>query len=316
MFVFAIIFEAEYPQIVNSLSSVGFTFLKEKYPEFITDNDRPYIQVYIDWFGILYSVLFSLALIRSIEGFDKIQQELLLEAGNVKILHKAIMLLDEKKYFYSKQRMLCKLHIYCRHIIMRCDIENLRENSFFKRHGDSILQSIFTDYNSLISLAGEKKTPQLEIITSELQRCIHNVIDRRENRLAFIEQISFTDLRYLVVLPTVLGLLPLYFTNPNGGIFTEFLLLGAVFLVTFILTMIDDFASPFTGFWKVNMKPWYEIYRDTEISFYRITNKVYKEEKIKQNNITLISRLLALGGLLMIFLLSLIKKRYNKHRNC
>jgi len=234
-----IVAEVIYPRIAVWFAEAGLPFFKDQFPEFVTADDKLFAQNYIEWFGMLYGILISLALIRAIEGFDKINQEFETESANVKALHEIILLIDEKHFLSFKRNMMCKLHVYCRHTLKRYGLEDRSENAYIKRHGDNILKAMRTDYNNLICQLGEKKSKKFEVVKTEFLGYLNKIIERRENRFALLQQVSFNDLRLLVIASTLLWLIPFYFLNYETGIFGSFLKLGVTFVIIMMLLNFD-----------------------------------------------------------------------------
>jgi len=274
-----IILEAVYPRFVIWTASQGFFWLQAHYPIFVTEQDKSFSQGFVEWFGVFYSFLLPLLLVRAWEQLDNADREFDREADAIKVLLEDIMLLDDKNFLAFKFTMVRRLYIYTRHVLKRHTVEHLKQHMSLKTHGDNLLQGIRAGYKKLIYRGGGKKASQLEPVTTELLERLNEAIDVRGDRIAIFGQRLFESLRIIATLTSVIWLIPFYFLPFQSGILGVFLKLSVTFLIIFVLTVIDDLDGPFTGYWTITIDSWRDVEKETKSS---LDNLVKAKEKAAQ----------------------------------
>lgn len=277
-----IIVEALYPRFVTFTSRIGWFWLDNHYPKFVTDGDRAFIVNFVEWFGVFYGFLLPLLLVRTWEQFDRADREFDREADAIKVLLEDILLLDDRDFLPFKLKMTLRLHLYCRHIRKRYKLEHKKENVYLKKHGDNLLQGIRTGYKNLIYRGGGKGASQLEPITTELLERLNDAIDVRGDRISIFRQRLFETLRFIAIITSALWLIPFYFLNFEVGVFGSLLKLGVAALIVLVLTIIDDLDNPFGGTWRINMTIWDEVLAESRSSLYDLVDKASATQKRKE----------------------------------
>jgi hypothetical protein len=274
-----IILEALYPKFVTVTSAIGWFWLEDHYPRFVTEGDRNFIVNFVEWFGVFYGFLLPLLLVRTWEQFDRADREFDREADAIKVLLEDILLLNDEPFLSFKLKMVLRLHLYCRHILKRYKIEHKKENAFLKKHGDNLLQGLRVGYKNLIYRGGGKDASQLEPVTTELLERLNDAIDVRGDRISIFRQRLFETLRFVAICTSTLWLIPFYFLYFKVGIFGSLLKLGVAALIILVLTIIDDLDNPFGGIWRINVVIWEEVLAESGSSLYTLVDRVKENQK-------------------------------------
>lgn len=230
--------------------------------EFISayaEVNNQFLSNFISAFGILYSVLLSLLLVRGLEGYDNSAQEFETEAGTIRILYKDFLMIPKSNKKIKKQ-LIASLFAYAKHVSFnyQYEVDNSRNA---KINGDELIGNIRDQLAQLVNNTKPHKAIS-EAVFSELIQKINDLEDIRIRRIEYAKKrLSGAGFQIMAVFSASLFLIPFYFTgfSPSSTLLENIL----VFLLTgFVITLniiLGDFNEPFNGIWKIKNESWKQI---------------------------------------------------------
>lgn len=210
---------------------------------------------FIEWFGVLYSILLPLILVRVWEQLDDIDREFDREADEIRIFF------EDLSFFRGmdsviEQNLSRLLREYVRHVIKKYPRET-KEYKEERRIGDEILIKIRKQFSELISpkMMASKDT---EFLVKELFQRLNEIVDIRGDRIGFASQRLFETFRLVALIASIVFIVPFYiigFTTYTSFL-DNVLIAGVTLLVIFVYLIIEDFDEPFGGTWKIDDETW------------------------------------------------------------
>src|SRR5262245_14219240 len=85
------------------------------FPNIVQANNT-FLSDFIGAFGILYSVLLPMVLVRTLDRFEHVEQEFELEASTAKILHDDFLLISKSNKKHRK-KLIVSLLEYVKHVV-------------------------------------------------------------------------------------------------------------------------------------------------------------------------------------------------------
>ncbi len=253
---------------------------------YYTDGTTPSAEVtnsfaanFIEWFGVLYSILLPLILVRVWEQLDDIDREFDREADVIRIFFEDLYFLREKNEIVG-QRISDLLRKYVKHVVKKYSFE-VKEIEKERRSGDEILINIRKQFHDLIS-PEMMSTKDTEFLVKEMFQRLNEIVDIRGDRIGFASQRLFQTFRLVALIASIVFIVPFYivgFTIQTSTL-DNILIVGVTLLVVFVYLIIEDFDEPFGGTWKIDDESWHLLRRDMvcEERQRRLDNHKGKEE--------------------------------------
>ncbi len=223
--------------------------------------DSTFAANFIEWFGVLYSILLPLILVRVWEQLDDIDREFDREADVVRIFFEDLSFFSGENEFVKK-KLSVLLREYVRHVTKNYPRE-VKSAGNARIIGDKILIKIRKQLREIISsdMMEDKNT---EFLVKELFQRLNEVVDIRGDRIGYASQRLFEMFRFVALIVSIIFIIPFYvvgFTIHTSAL--DYLLIIAVtFLVIFVYMIIDDFDEPFGGTWKIDDESWRQLRLD------------------------------------------------------
>lgn len=208
----------------------------------------PTVQQFINWLGIPYSFLISMALLRAWERADEISNLLRNEAHSIAVLVDSIQMTIENsdiKTTDRKQKLLLSIEDYVNHVENAYDSEY--EDLFFKNQGDKLLKKIefvYRELSELESSATKSDQKLLDVIVARKER-----IGEAKGRMPaiFWSLLMSTSILWLFLFLSV------SFDDPWLGFV---LIFGVTFIVSTIIITILLFNEPTSIQWNDISESW------------------------------------------------------------
>lgn len=210
---------------------------------------------YIEWSGILYSIVVSSIIVKAWEMLDNIDREFDREASAIRLLYEDLQFLRGKNKLIG-QKIAALLRLYVRHVIKNYKFE-LKDTKEERIYGDEVLINIRKQFRNLISPKERNGKPSEFFIEEILQR-LNGIIDIRGNRIALASQRLFVTFQFLNIVTSILFIIPFYvlgFSIQTTHL-DNILIVGVTLLVIFVYVMIKDFNEPFGDTWKIGDESW------------------------------------------------------------
>ena len=238
---------------------------------------------FIEWFGVLYSILLPLILVRVWEQLDDIDREFDREADAVRIFYEDLSFLREDNETAEK-KLSTLIRDYVRHVIRNYPFE-VKESNDVRRIGDNILIRIRKQFKELFSSNAmeDKKT---EFLVKELFQRLNEIVDIRGDRIGFASQRLFDMFRIVALVVSIIFIIPFYVVGLtiHTTALDYLLLIGVTFLVIFVYLIIEDFDEPFGGTWKIDVDSW-NLLREDIVDEERNRQLSSREKKDLSNTI-------------------------------
>lgn len=226
--------------------------------------DNTFLSDFIGAFGILYSVLLPLVLVRTLEIFNHVHQEFELEANTAKILYEDILLISKNNKKLRK-RLIESLLIYVKHVIDNHQDES--EDSLTpKSQGDEIFGTIRLQYAHIVNNRKSNKA-ESEIVVSELVQRLNELENIRAKRINFSSQVlSGSGFQFIAVLSGTTFLLPFYMVGftPQSSLIENILVFLLTLIVIYLNLIIEGLAKPFGGTWRISNISWQRLLSNME----------------------------------------------------
>lgn len=255
------LFKRIFPSWSNSYYIVLSIFVIKVITEIFPDTakvDNAFMSDFIGAFGILYSVLLPLVLIRVLEIRDNVSQEFELEANTTRILYEDSLFVVKNSEI---QRIIAwYLLRYVKHVLNNSDLE-ADGSTEAKLKGDEILRNIRRQLAQTENSRDDYKIMSNEWMIGLIQR-LNQLEDIRVTRIEHSKQMfSGSVFQTFAVLSATTFLLPFYISGfSNQTTFLQDLLLGLLTLVVVFLNLIiEDLDKPFSGIWKIHNDAWQRI---------------------------------------------------------
>lgn len=223
---------------------------------------------FIEWFGVLYSILLPLILVRVWEQLDDIDREFDREADVLRIFFEDLSFFREKnKDIWGDLSKL--LRDYVRHVTKKYKME-IKEAKIERRIGDDILFSIRKKLNNLIS-ADIMASKDTEFMVKELFNRLNEIVDIRGDRIGFASQRLFETFRVVALIASIMFIVPFYIVGFTvfTSLLDNILIVGVTLLVIFVYLIIEDFDEPFGGTWKIDDESWKLLRHDLILSEFK-----------------------------------------------
>lgn len=219
---------------------------------------------FIEWFGVLYSILLPLILVRVWEQLDDIDREFDREADTMRIFFEDLSFFKERDN-PTGEKLSALAREYVRHVTKRYHLE-VKGTKIHRRTGDEILLKIRKQMNILLSpeILASKDS---EFIVKELFNRLNDIVDIRGDRIGFASQRLFETFRIVALIASIIFIVPFYIVGFTvyTSLLDHLLIIGVTLLVIFVYLIIEDFDEPFGGTWKIDVETWQLLRQDMVI---------------------------------------------------
>jgi len=253
------------------LSTIGFIFiiyiLQSKYFS-LTEADRSILGNFIEWYGILLSVLLALLVVQVWTKFTMINLLIDQEADALASLLRFARFRKAPGFF---NKLLNEVIIYCKNN-SSSNSTNSKSNKQYREQQEKIFEI----------LLGAIEPDEKSCVSNEMIRVFDLSVDIRGDREALLKERIHNSLWFLLIISSAIWILCfiwLSFQNirwPLGA----FMVFFSTFTIGSLLFIAKDIDSPTGGVWKVS----YASFNETveEISSFKIIKNQKKGRKLKK----------------------------------
>lgn len=256
------------PLLIGGISVEAYTVINELSvaPDIIKflDFDQKYTESFYSGIATLYAIITALALVKGIEDFDSMKQNIFDEAYKVGTISELTHYFDIDGDQGMREAVLGirqKLLRYARNVAAMRDQAIKSEN----------LELLRACRSDIAKLRSEDENDQISL---QIIVAAHGELGTLRSKR--INAVGEKIPRYLIAAlwVTALGLIlpfmaePLLVpaTPPQIGLVDNELRFGQYYIIflmgslnSFLLLMLSDISDPFDGFWKVNLEPFNEL---------------------------------------------------------
>lgn len=229
--------------------------LGQTYQAFMTTDDIELNKSFVEWFGVLYSFLLPLILVKAWEQFEALERDFDREADSLKVFVEDVMLLPSS-FKQKKKNIILAAVEYTKHIQENYIEEGIRKSDA-KKKGDDILNKLKKEMSSFFTNASASKN--ISSLISQVLSQLNTIIDVRGDRISNSKQRLFPGLRFVAVLASYVWLIPFYFLNYKLGLYGDGLVFAVTALIVFVLHTIEDLDEPFYKKWKLDIDHWKDL---------------------------------------------------------
>lgn len=248
---------ASLPGFRNGTTSLDEGQIYEALRAIANGNDQQVIGNFIEWFGILYGLIFAAVLVEVWSQFKTVEHNLDREADDLLMLYETAQLLDNNHD--STRRELTALMIAYAYHVKNCCVKEYRikdrNSSLEKRNGDKFLRDLRKLIKTLIrSPHGEYNAGSSQnIILQELIRRENDLFEARGDRISSAESHLPIPLLVLLTSSSIIWLLAFFGLPVQSNSLAALLVAGVAYIILSLFEIIADLNSPYDGMWKVDM---------------------------------------------------------------
>ncbi len=218
----------------------------------IETPDRVILGNFIEWFGILFSILLALVVVEVWTKYNTVESLVDKEADALVSLLRFARFLEEPRLF---AKLAQAINGYCQHFAFSNELNPSQVVNHIER-----MEPIFE------GILEATKTNKRPFAVNEMIRCFDEASDARGDREALAKQRIPGVLWFMMVFNSMIWLLGFFwFSFQDVNVYVAaFMLLSTTFSVVGLLVIADDIDNPVSGIWKIKYDSFVSACKETE----------------------------------------------------
>lgn len=214
--------------------------------------DRVILGNFIEWFGILFSIMLALVVVEVWTKYNTVESLVDKEADALVSLLRFARFLENPQLF---AKLAQAIYEYCQHFARSSKLDPNQVVNHIEK-----MEPIFA------GILEAAKTGKLPFAVNEMIRCFDEASDARGDREALAKQRIPGVLWFMMVFNSMIWLLGFFwFSFQDVNVYVAaFMLLSTTFSVVGLLVIADDIDNPVSGIWKIKYDSFASACKETE----------------------------------------------------